>query len=52
VDTSTAEKSPGVLAVLSHLNAPKLPARTELGGPVSRQACGHSNRRWMNWLSR
>jgi xanthine dehydrogenase YagR molybdenum-binding subunit len=30
LDTATAEKSPGVLTVIHHYNAPKLPAREEL----------------------
>ncbi|MDB4941903.1 MAG: yagR [Labilithrix sp.] len=36
IDASAAEKAPGVLAVLTHLNAPKLPGAKEKGDRVDR----------------
>ncbi len=35
IDTALAEKAPGVLAVLTHRNAPKLPYRPHKGVPVA-----------------
>jgi xanthine dehydrogenase YagR molybdenum-binding subunit len=38
IDTAAAEKAPGVLAVLTHRNAPKLPPRKELPGSTDPSA--------------
>ncbi|MGD0526709.1 MAG: molybdopterin cofactor-binding domain-containing protein, partial [Polyangiaceae bacterium] len=36
IDARAAEQVPGVLAVLTHVNAPRLPAATKKAGPVDR----------------
>src|SRR3954447_25554963 len=36
IDTAAAEKAPGVIAVLTHRNAPELPAWKEVPGPPNR----------------
>ncbi|HSY23994.1 MAG TPA: xanthine dehydrogenase family protein molybdopterin-binding subunit [Polyangiaceae bacterium] len=37
IDTRAAERSPGVLAALTHVNAPKLPGAEKKVGPVDRR---------------
>jgi xanthine dehydrogenase YagR molybdenum-binding subunit len=36
IDASAAERAPGVLAVLTHLNAPRLPGAKKVTGPIDR----------------
>src|SRR5919199_1600193 len=40
LDTKSAERAPGVLAVISHLNAPKVPGYDEGGNPVKGRTKG------------
>ena len=48
IDTKQAEKAPGVLAVLWHANAPKVPGYDAGGNPAKPPTCGEPYRIFQN----
>lgn len=47
IDSKTAERSPGILAIISHLNAPKIPGYQQAGNEDEVKTFG-DNRVWFN----